>query len=98
MICDINGERYRGEEWGFVCLRLSQYFDDPTAYDSPADCWGDMGAASGPLFIMLACQAIARGYAKGPRALLWTSSEGGLRGAAVIETLGKNMRAEDGHA
>lgn len=43
-------------------------------------------------------EAIARGYAKGPRALLWTSSEGGLRGAAVIETLGKNMRAEDGHA
>jgi 3-oxoacyl-[acyl-carrier-protein] synthase-1 len=87
VICDINGERYRGEEWGFVCLRLSQYFDDPTAYRSPADCWGDMGAASGPLFAMLACQAAARGYAKGPRTLLWASSEGGLRGAAVLETL-----------
>jgi len=86
VICDINGERYRGEEWGFVCLRLSQYFDDPTAYWSPADCWGDMGAASGPLFAMLACQAAARGYAKGPRTLLWASSEGGLRGAAVLET------------
>jgi 3-oxoacyl-[acyl-carrier-protein] synthase-1 len=84
--CDINGERYRGEEWGFVCLRLSQYFDDPTAYDSPADCWGDLGAASAPLFAMLACQAAARGYAKGPRSLLWASSEGGLRGAAVLET------------
>ena len=24
VICDINGERYRGEEWGFACLRLSQ--------------------------------------------------------------------------
>ena len=89
VICDINGERYRGEEWGFVCLRLSEYFDDPIAYDSPADCWGDMGAASGPLFTMLACQAAARGYAKGPRTLLWASSEGGLRGAAVLETLGK---------
>ena len=89
VICDINGERYRGEEWGFVCLRLSQYFDDPTAYDSPADCWGDMGAASGPLFAMLACQAAVRGYAKGPRTLLWTSSECGLRGAAVLETMGK---------
>lgn len=87
VICDINGERYRGEEWGFVCLRLSQYFDDPTAYDSPADCWGDMGAASGPLFAMLSCQAAVRGYAKGPLALLWASSEGGLRGAAIIETM-----------
>jgi 3-oxoacyl-[acyl-carrier-protein] synthase I len=87
VICDINGERYRGEEWGFVCLRLSQYFVDPTAYDSPADCWGDMGAASAPLFAMLACQASARGYSKGPRTLLWAGSEGGLRGAAVIEAL-----------
>lgn len=99
IICDINGERYRGEEWGFVCLRLPQYFDDPTAYRSPADCWGDMGAASGPLFAMLACQAAVRGYAKGPRILLWTSSEGGLRGAAVLEleTLGKNVRRGDSH-
>lgn len=85
VICDINGERYRGEEWGFVCLRLSQRFDDPTAYWSPAECWGDVGAASGPLFAVLACEAAARGYAKGTRALLWASSERGLRGAALLE-------------
>jgi 3-oxoacyl-[acyl-carrier-protein] synthase-1 len=87
VICDINTERYRGEEWGFVCLRLGQYFDDPTAYLSPADCWGDMGAASGPLFTMLACQAASRGYAKGRRAMFWASSEGGLRGAAVLDLI-----------
>jgi 3-oxoacyl-[acyl-carrier-protein] synthase I len=87
VFCDINGERYRGEEWGFVCLRLSQYFADPTAYESPADCWGDMGAASGPLFAMLACEAATRGYAKGARTLLWASSEGGLRGAAVLDVM-----------
>ena len=59
--CDINGERYRSEEWGFVSLRLGEYFDDPTGYFSPAECWGDMGAASGPLFVMLACRAAQRG-------------------------------------
>jgi len=88
VICDINGERYRGEEWGFVCLRLSEHFDDPTAYWSPADCWGDVGAASGPLFAMLACEAASRGYATGPLAMLWASSENGLRAAAVIDTTG----------
>jgi 3-oxoacyl-[acyl-carrier-protein] synthase-1 len=98
VICDINGERYRSEEWGFVCLRLSQYFDDPTAYRSPADSWGDMGAASGPLFTMLTCQASVRGYAKGSRTLLWAGSEKGLRGAALIETLVRSGRAEGGHA
>ena len=85
LICDMNSERYRGEEWGFVCLRLGMYFDDPTGYVSPAACWGDMGAASGPLFAMLACQAAARGLEKGPRTMVWASSEGGLRGAAVLE-------------
>jgi 3-oxoacyl-[acyl-carrier-protein] synthase-1 len=86
VICDVNGERYRGEEWAFVCLRLGQYFDDPAAYESPADCWGDVGAASGPLFAMLACRAAARGYAKGPNTLIWASSERGLRGAALLDT------------
>lgn len=98
VICDINGERYRSEEWGFVCLRLSQYFDDPTAYWSPADLWGDMGAASSPLFTMLACQASVRGYAKGTRTMVWASSEKGLRGAAVIETFGKRSPLEFSYA
>jgi 3-oxoacyl-[acyl-carrier-protein] synthase-1 len=84
VICDMNSERYRGEEWGFVCLRLPLYFDNPTGYLSPADCWGDMGAASASLFAMLACEAAARGYATGPRTLLWASSEGGSRGAALL--------------
>jgi 3-oxoacyl-[acyl-carrier-protein] synthase-1 len=84
--CDINGERYRSEEWAFVCLRSSQYFDDPTAYHSPAECWGDVGAASGPLFAMLACESMARGYAPGSRIMLWASSEKGQRSAAVIES------------
>jgi 3-oxoacyl-[acyl-carrier-protein] synthase I len=86
IFCDMNGERYRAEEWGFVCLRLPLQMADPTAYISPADCWGDMGAASGPLFAILACQAIARGYANGPRTLLWASSEGGLRSAVLLES------------
>jgi hypothetical protein len=37
-----------------------------------------MGAASVPLFAMLACQLAMRGYVKGPRTMLWASSEGGL--------------------
>ncbi|MFZ5601607.1 MAG: beta-ketoacyl synthase N-terminal-like domain-containing protein [Pseudomonadota bacterium] len=83
--CDINGERYRGEEWGFVCLKLAHYFADPTGYCSPADCWGDMGAASGGLLLALATQAAQRGYAAGSRSLMWTGSEHGLRAAAVLD-------------
>jgi 3-oxoacyl-[acyl-carrier-protein] synthase-1 len=53
---------------------------------TPADCWGDIGAASGPLFANLAVAAGLRGYAKGPRTLIWASSERGDRAAAVVLT------------
>jgi 3-oxoacyl-[acyl-carrier-protein] synthase I len=85
IVCDINGERYRSEEWGFSLLRLSQMFTDPTAYDAPASCWGDMGAASGPLFVNMAVMAGRRGWAKGSRYLIWNSSEHGQRAAVLLD-------------
>ncbi|MCI5166901.1 MAG: hypothetical protein D3903_12615, partial [Candidatus Electrothrix sp. GM3_4] len=85
IICDINGERYRSEEWGFVILRCPNIFVDPTTYDLPAACWGDMGAASGPLFIGIAATAGQRGWAKGGRYIIWNSSECGHRAAVLLE-------------
>jgi 3-oxoacyl-[acyl-carrier-protein] synthase-1 len=84
-MCDQNGERYRGEEWGFMCLRAGDCFEDPTDYLAPADCWGDVGAASGPLFVMLAWQAHARGYAHAAITAVCASSEGGQRAVVVLE-------------
>nr|WP_255216145.1 beta-ketoacyl synthase N-terminal-like domain-containing protein [Pseudenhygromyxa sp. WMMC2535] len=86
--CDINGERYRSEEWGFVALANAQPFVDPTAFHAPASSWGDVGAASGPLFAILAAHTWIPGHIisapRGPSALIWASSEGGLRGAARL--------------
>jgi 3-oxoacyl-[acyl-carrier-protein] synthase I len=95
IICDINGERYRSEEWGFALLRLPEALADPTGYDLPASCWGDVGAASAPLFVMLAVTAGRRGWAKGDRYLIWNSSEGGQRAAVVLEL---NRRREGVHS
>jgi 3-oxoacyl-[acyl-carrier-protein] synthase-1 len=83
-ICDLNGEPYRSEEFALTVLRTQKAFVDSTRFVTPADCWGDIGAASGPLFANLAVAAALRGYAKGPRTLLWASSERGERAAAVI--------------
>jgi 3-oxoacyl-[acyl-carrier-protein] synthase-1 len=82
---DINGERYRSEEWGFVNLRASEVFG-PAPPIIPADSWGDVGAASGALFAILAAQSWARGYAVGRHALCLTSSLAGLRGATLLES------------
>jgi 3-oxoacyl-[acyl-carrier-protein] synthase-1 len=85
-ICDLNGEAFRSDEFGFMLARLTEFFIDPSDYIAPADCWGDVGAASGPLFINLIAAAADRGYSKGPHTLLWTSSEGGERTAALFLT------------
>ena len=85
VICDINGERYRAEEWGFALLRMGQYFVDPTEYELPASCWGDVGAASGPLFIGIAATAGQKGWAKGQRYMIWNSSESGHRAGILMD-------------
>jgi 3-oxoacyl-[acyl-carrier-protein] synthase-1 len=84
IVCDMNGEPYRAEEFGFAAVRVSDRFADPSDFLAPADCWGDVGAASGPLFVCLAVAAWRKMYDKGPYALLWTSSESGERSAAVL--------------
>ncbi|PTL82724.1 hypothetical protein [Vitiosangium sp. GDMCC 1.1324] len=81
---DINGERYRSEEWGFVALRAPSVWKTP-GYKAPSDCWGDVGAAFGTLGSILAVQAFARSYARGPRALVMAGSDGGLRGAMLLQ-------------
>jgi 3-oxoacyl-[acyl-carrier-protein] synthase-1 len=85
--CDLNGERYRNEELVYALLRTQEAFVDAHDYQCPADCWGDVGAASGPLFASLAIASYQRGYAKGTLPVLWTGSESGYR-AAVLLRLG----------
>lgn len=86
LICDQNGEVYRADEFGFTVVRTSDRLADGGAFLAPAQFWGDVGAASGPLFAILAIAAGNRGYAKGPHTLLCTSSEGGERAAAILRT------------
>jgi 3-oxoacyl-[acyl-carrier-protein] synthase-1 len=82
---DINGERERTQDWGFALMRTAACFRDGTAYVSAAGECGDVGAATGALACVLAVQAWRRGYANGPRALVWAGSWGGLRGAALLQ-------------
>ncbi|MBS0447267.1 MAG: hypothetical protein JSR59_15110 [Proteobacteria bacterium] len=85
-LCDFNGEPYRGDELGYTIVRTAEHFVSPGDFVTPADCWGDVGAASGPASAMLAVMAGTRGYARGPLALACASSEGGARAALVIES------------
>jgi 3-oxoacyl-[acyl-carrier-protein] synthase-1 len=85
VFCDQNGERSRADEYGFTLARLASHFRCPADFQTPADCWGDIGVASGPLLLCLAAMAGWRGYGPGPFSLLWTSSESGERSAVLLE-------------
>lgn len=82
--CDINGQRHRNEEMVYTLLRTQEAFVDANEYQCPADCWGDVGAASGPLFISLALCADERGYSSGNLPLIWAASENGYRTALLL--------------
>ena len=84
IFCDQNGEPYRADEYGFAAARHSDRFRDLADFVAPADCWGDVGAASGVLLMILATYAGAKGYAKGPAALVLAGSDTGERGAALL--------------
>lgn len=84
--CDFNGETYRADEYGFTICRTSECFENAGSFTAAADCWGDVGAASGPLALTLPLAAWARGYAMGPVTLAWSSSaRSSLRAAALLK-------------
>ena len=86
VICDVNGEHHRVKEWTFVRIRNRALFDDDhTVETRPYDELGDVGAASGAVFAVHACVAFRMGFAPAQRALVALRSEGGARGAFLLE-------------
>jgi 3-oxoacyl-[acyl-carrier-protein] synthase I len=90
--CDLNGEPYRSDEFGFAVMRTGEAFVSASDFIAPADCWGDVCAASGLLNVMLATIAGQKSYSNGPLALAVASAEAGERAAVLIATAGREIR------
>jgi 3-oxoacyl-[acyl-carrier-protein] synthase I len=84
IVTDQNGEPYRADEFGFTLARHARSFNVPPDLRAPAACWGDVSAASAPLFVNLIVASGQRRYAAGEYGLLLTSSEMEDRGAALV--------------
>jgi 3-oxoacyl-[acyl-carrier-protein] synthase-1 len=84
IITDLNGERWRSLEWALVETRVLGGL--PRAWElwHPADCVGDVGAASGVLHLVLALRAFARGYGGPDGILLTAASQRGERAAMTV--------------
>ena len=85
-LCDMNGESFRATEWTYAYVRSGRKHRDPLEIWHPADCYGDIGAASGAVLAAVAIGAWSRKYARGPRCLIWTSADAGTRGDLLLES------------
>lgn len=82
-----NGENLPAKEWGVAYLRHAQRFAEGVRVEHPADCIGDAGAALGPIMLALAAAGIAAGHREAP-CLVWSTSDGPERAAALLEAAG----------
>ena len=85
VVCDLNGESYRAMEWGLVYNRMGPVFEGLDRLDHPADCLGDVGAATGAFLLATTAFNMAEGRTPHSRALLWTSGDDGTREALTVE-------------
>ena len=83
--CDLNGERGRALEWGFLETRALAALG-AARRRAPAAFVGDLGSASGALLLALAAYALRAPRGAGGAALVCSASERGERAAAVLAT------------
>jgi 3-oxoacyl-[acyl-carrier-protein] synthase-1 len=81
-----NGESFAAKEWGVARLRHGDRFAQKERIEHPADCYGDVGAATGALLAALAGTALAKEIRTGP-ALVFASSDREDRACALLDLL-----------
>ena len=83
IMSDINGEQHRVREWSMVEIR--HRLAAPVVHDRMVEGVGDVGAASGLLFLNAACEYWQTGCAPAARLAIALHSEGAERGLVVAE-------------
>lgn len=84
MYAGLNGESFGAKEYGVASLRSSRELSPEIVVEHPIDCFGDIGAALGPVMLGLAALGLAGQRCAAP-ALVWCSSDGAPRAAALLD-------------
>lgn len=84
-ITDISGEQYYFKEAAIALTRLLRVRKKEFDMWHPAECTGEIGAASGAAILAAALAACEKRYAKGPSVLLHAGNDAGERAAAVFQ-------------
>jgi 3-oxoacyl-[acyl-carrier-protein] synthase I len=73
--CDLNGEPWRADEWGYAYLRTSDRHGEPLRLRHPADALGELGAATGTMLVLLAALDLAHPRTVAQSALVFAASD-----------------------
>ncbi len=82
----MNGENHWAKEYGVAYIRNKEVFTDTVKVEHPADCYGDLGAATSTALIALAVENLFSN-AKAHKHLVYSSSDTAKRGAIVVDKL-----------
>jgi len=81
----INGEFLGSKEFGVANIRNRESIDQDCVTQHPADCFGDIGAATFPTMIALSAMGIGKEYLQQP-VLCYASSDTQQRGATCMSS------------
>jgi len=82
----MNGESFGAKEYGVACTRNNTSMAETVEHEHPADGFGDIGAAFGPVLMGLAALDLQKGYRQGP-AVVYCAAEQQARAAIVVSTV-----------
>jgi 3-oxoacyl-[acyl-carrier-protein] synthase-1 len=84
VLTDLNGERWRFLEWALASSPALLGLPPDWRLWHPADCFGDVGAATGAVHLCLAARAFERGYAVGDGVIIFNAAETGERASLCV--------------
>jgi len=80
----MNGENFWAKEYGVAVIRNKEAIDETVKHEHPAEYYGDVGSASGPLLVALAA-INALQVKTGLPSLVCCSSDSEHRGAVILQ-------------
>ncbi|WP_444995722.1 beta-ketoacyl synthase N-terminal-like domain-containing protein [Aliikangiella sp. IMCC44359] len=81
----MNGENYWAKEYGVAITRNHQHFSEAYVHKHPADCYGDIGAASGAALMILSAFNLVN-KRQDETNLIYCSSDRGHRCSILMKT------------
>jgi 3-oxoacyl-[acyl-carrier-protein] synthase I len=85
----MNGENHWAKEYGVAYLRNKEKFVEKFKIEHPADCYGDLGSATGTALIIAAAENLHK-FTSAKKYLVYSSSDKSMRGALVVEKIKMN--------